>query len=78
MAHPGGVKVIEAYTECLGLPPEKFATAYDVLKNFGNMSSVSVLFVLEQFLRLEPPDEKYGVMLALGPGFSSEQVLFRW
>jgi alkylresorcinol/alkylpyrone synthase len=78
VAHPGGAKVIEAYAECLGLPPEKFATAYDVLKNYGNMSSASVLFVLDRFLRSEPPDGNYGVMLALGPGFSSDQLLFRW
>jgi len=78
VTHPGGAKVIEAYAECLGLSPEKFATSYDVLKNYGNMSSASVLFVLERFLRTESPGGKYGVMLALGPGFSSDQVLFQW
>ncbi|MDR3564208.1 MAG: 3-oxoacyl-[acyl-carrier-protein] synthase III C-terminal domain-containing protein [Negativicutes bacterium] len=78
VAHPGGAKVIEAYAESLGLPTEKFATAYDVLNNYGNMSSASVLFVLDRFLRSEPPNGHYGVMLALGPGFSSDQVLFRW
>ena len=78
VTHLGGAKVIEAYAECLGLSPEKFATSYDVLKNYGNMSSASVLFVLERFLRTESPGGKYGVMLALGPGFSSDQVLFRW
>ena len=78
VAHPGGVKVIEAYAEALGLPVDKFATAFDVLKNYGNMSSASVLFVLERFLHTVPPSGKYGVMLALGPGFSSDQVLFQW
>jgi alkylresorcinol/alkylpyrone synthase len=78
VAHPGGAKVIEAYADSLGLPAEKFATAYDVLANYGNMSSASVLFVLDRFLRTEPLRGDYGIMLALGPGFSADQVLFRW
>ena len=78
VAHPGGAKVIEAYADCLHLPPEKFSTAYGILENFGNMSSASVLFVLDRLLHTETPGGNYGVMLALGPGFSSDQVLFRW
>ncbi len=78
VVHPGGAKVLDAYADSLGLPPAALATAYEVLAEFGNMSSASVLFVLERFMRVTPPRGGYGVMLALGPGFSAEQVLFRW
>jgi len=78
VVHPGGAKVIQAYADSLGLPREKFVAADEVLKNYGNMSSASVFFVLDRFLHSEAPQGNYGVMLALGPGFSSDQVLFRW
>ncbi|MEG6586264.1 type III polyketide synthase [Dendrosporobacter sp. 1207_IL3150] len=78
IVHPGGPKVIEAYIESLKIDKKQVAEAYSVLSQYGNMSSSSVLFVLEQYLRSRTPVNKYGVMLALGPGFSAEQVLFRW
>lgn len=78
VVHPGGAKVLDAYADSLGLPAAALAAAYEVLADYGNMSSASVLFVLERFMRGTPPEDAYGVMLALGPGFSAEQVLFRW
>lgn len=78
VAHPGGAKVLQAYTDSLGLGPGQLEQAYDVLTNYGNMSSCSVLFVLEKFLQTTPPSQDYGLMLSLGPGFSAEQVLFQW
>lgn len=78
VAHPGGTKVLAAYSDSLGLNSEQLAEAYQVLRQYGNMSSASVLFVLERFLAKNPPTGDYGVMLALGPGFSAEQVLFKW
>jgi alkylresorcinol/alkylpyrone synthase len=78
IAHPGGAKVLEAYADSLGLPAVDLSVAYDVLADYGNMSSASVLFVLAEFLRRQPAAGRYGLMLALGPGFSAEQVLFRW
>ncbi len=76
--HPGGPKVLQAYADSLNLAPEKLAQAYKVWADYGNMSSPTVLFVLEQFLRETARSGKYGLMAALGPGFSAEQVLFRW
>jgi alkylresorcinol/alkylpyrone synthase len=78
VVHPGGAKVLSAYSESLGLPANNLESAYEVLGDYGNMSSASVLFVLERFLAATPPSGDYGLMLALGPGFSAEQVLFRW
>jgi len=78
VVHPGGVKVLDAYSESLNLPSEALSEALETLTNYGNMSSASVLFVLKQYLKTHVPSNDYGVMLALGPGFSAEQVLFRW
>lgn len=78
VVHPGGAKILSAYAESLDLPPEKLAPAYTVLADYGNMSSASVLFVLEKFMAETKPAGRYGLMLALGPGFSAEQVLFAW
>jgi alkylresorcinol/alkylpyrone synthase len=78
VVHPGGAKVLSAYRESLGLAAEDLSHAYTILAEYGNMSSASVLFVLERFLAHQPPTGDYGVMLALGPGFSAEKVLFRW
>lgn len=78
VVHPGGAKVLSAYSESLGLANAKLIYGYDILANYGNMSSASVLFVLEKFMLETTPTGDYGVMLALGPGFSAEQVLFQW
>lgn len=78
IVHPGGAKVLSAYQESLNLPQNYLKGAYDILGCYGNMSSTSVLFVLEKFMRETPPTGDYGIMLALGPGFSAEQVLFQW
>ena len=78
VVHPGGAKVLDAYAESLALTPDKLQDAYTILEGYGNMSSSSVLFVLERFMATVKPVDRYGLMLALGPGFSAEQVLFRW
>ena len=78
VAHPGGPKVLAAYAESLGLPQQAFRHAYAVLRECGNMSSPTCLFVLER--ALESGDIGAGetaVLAALGPGFSSELVLMR-
>ena len=78
VVHPGGAKVIEAYEEALGLKPGSLDLPREILRNYGNMSSVSVLFVLERFLESYPAGSgEYGSISALGPGFSAEHVLFR-
>jgi alkylresorcinol/alkylpyrone synthase len=78
VTHPGGVKVLRAYEEALGLAPERFEHARHVLRHFGNMSSPSCLFVLERYLdqgTIGAGDR--AVVSALGPGFSAEYVLVR-
>ena len=78
VVHPGGAKVLEAYEEALELEPGRLDFSREVLRRYGNMSSVSVLFVLEQFLKeYQARSGEYGTILALGPGFSAEHVLVR-
>ena len=76
--HPGGAKVLRAYGEALALEPGALDLATATLRNYGNMSSPSCLFVLERHLamhRIAPGD--LAILAALGPGFSSEFVLMR-
>ena len=78
VTHPGGMKVLRAYAEALGLAPERLRHARDVLRDYGNMSSPSCLFVLERYLSArEIGAGDRAVVSALGPGFSAEYVLMR-
>lgn len=72
--HPGGKKVLIAYEESLGISREQIKNTRETMNAYGNMSSGTVLYVLEKFLR-EGFEDGYGLMLAVGPGFSSEMVL---
>jgi len=76
--HPGGAKVLAAYQEAFDLSPDQLRHAAGVLRDHGNMSSPSVLFVLERFLREEPRTGQPALLTALGPGFSAESVVLRW
>ncbi len=78
ITHPGGTKVLQAYEKALNLEVGALDLAKEVLKNHGNMSSCSVLYVLDKELKRKHEQDEYGLMLALGPGFSSEQVLIQW
>lgn len=78
IAHPGGKKVINAYEKALGLAPEKTAASLEVLREHGNMSSATVLYVLQKFMNQPIHAGEYGMITALGPGFSSELLLVRW
>ena len=77
--HPGGAKVIEAYEKALQTENGALDICRDVLRRYGNMSAVSVLFVLEEHLRrLELGTGKLGLMSALGPGFCAENLLLKF
>lgn len=52
--------------------------SHEVLKNYGNMSSATILYVLKRFMELDIPQNDWGLATALGPGFSSEILLLRW
>lgn len=76
LIHPGGTKVIEAYRSALNLTNGHLDLPREVLREYGNMSSVTVLFVLEKYLRKYGFDNGgHGLVSALGPGFCSESLL---
>ena len=79
VTHPGGAKVLDAFEEVFGLEPGGLVLSREVLRDYGNMSSATVLFVLERFLESgeEYAAGELGVISALGPGFSAEHVFFR-
>lgn len=78
VAHPGGKKVLHAYEEALQLASTHTAISRNILKHHGNMSSPTVLYVLEQFMLKETEANTLGLLVALGPGFSGEAVLLEW
>jgi len=75
--HPGGAKVLDAFEEVLGLGPGGLDISREVLREHGNMSSVTVLFILERFLAGDHAGGEHGMVSAMGPGFSAEHVFFR-
>jgi alkylresorcinol/alkylpyrone synthase len=78
VVHPGGPKVLQAYADALALAPAHFAESAAVLRDYGNMSGPSVLFVLERLLRQVPASGAPTFVVGMGPGFSAEGVVLRW
>lgn len=79
VCHPGGPKVLEAVRAALGLPARALELTWRSLAEVGNLSSSSVLHILRDTIDRRPPlPGTPGVLLAMGPGFSSELVLLRW
>jgi alkylresorcinol/alkylpyrone synthase len=76
--HPGGSKVLQAYEQALDVPSARLRSAWEILREHGNMSSPTVLFVLQRFLQTTEPVGALGLAIGLGPGFCAEGVVFRW
>lgn len=76
--HPGGPRVLGAYAEAYGIDQGRFCWSSATLREFGNMSSVTALYVLERYMAANPPGRGgHAVVSALGPGFASESLLMR-
>jgi len=79
VCHPGGPKVLEAMQETLELAPGALDVTWRSLREVGNLSSTSVLLVLQETMdRHRPAPGTPGMLLAMGPGFCSELVLLEW
>jgi alkylresorcinol/alkylpyrone synthase len=79
LVHPGGPRVIQALAGGLGLPEGALSLSWETLSEVGNVSSASVLLILDKFMkRLQPRPGEYGLLMAMGPAFCAELVLLKW
>ncbi|WP_158978466.1 type III polyketide synthase [Cellulophaga sp. L1A9] len=76
--HPGGRKIVQTVEELFGALGKNIDDTREVLRLYGNMSSATVLYVLERFLEKDIPKGEQGLVLSFGPGFSAQRVLLEW
>ncbi|MEW7292050.1 type III polyketide synthase [Aquimarina sp. 2304DJ70-9] len=76
--HPGGKKIVQTVEEFFGHLGKNIDDTKAILKEYGNMSSATVLYVLERFLERNPQEGETGLMLSFGPGFSAQRILLEW
>ena len=76
--HPGGKKIVQTVEDLFGNLGKNITETKEVLRLYGNMSSATVLYVLERFIDKPVPEGEQGLMLSFGPGFSAQKVLLQW
>ncbi len=76
--HPGGKKIVQMVEDLFAALGKNLDATKSVLRDYGNMSSATVLYVLDQFTQEFIPSGKHGLMLSFGPGFSAQSVLLKW
>ncbi|MCX2494806.1 type III polyketide synthase [Pedobacter sp. PF22-3] len=76
--HPGGKKIIQTVEELFGQLGKNINDTKEVLRLYGNMSSATVLYVLERMMDKKPMPGEKGLMLSFGPGFSAQRILLQW
>lgn len=76
--HPGGKKIIQVVEALFGDLGKNIDETKEVLRLYGNMSSATVLYVLERFMDADPSPGEKGLMLSFGPGFSAQRILLQW
>jgi predicted naringenin-chalcone synthase len=76
--HPGGKKIVQTVEDLFGVLGKNIDDTKEVLRLYGNMSSATVLYVLERFMDKNPAKGERGLMLSFGPGFSAQRILLEW
>ncbi|MBR9915470.1 MAG: type III polyketide synthase [Algicola sp.] len=76
--HPGGKKIVQTVEDLFGSLGKTIEDTKAVLQLYGNMSSATVLYVLERFMDKQLPKGDKGLMLSFGPGFSAQRILLEW
>jgi predicted naringenin-chalcone synthase len=76
--HPGGKKIVQTVEDLFGSLNKNIDDTKEVLSLYGNMSSATILYVLERFLDKNIAEGDKGLMLSFGPGFSAQRVLLQW
>jgi alkylresorcinol/alkylpyrone synthase len=77
--HTGGPKVLEATAQALGLSRDDLEVSWEALRRVGNLSSASVLVVLDEIMKhRRPATGTKSILAAMGPGFNAEMLLLEW
>lgn len=76
--HPGGKKIVQTVEDLFGKSGKNINDTKEVLRLYGNMSSATILYVLERFMDQKIPKNEYGLMLSFGPGFSAQRILLKF
>jgi predicted naringenin-chalcone synthase len=76
--HPGGKKIIQTVEDLFSELGKNIDDTKAVLKQYGNMSSATVLYVLDRFMENYPEKGSKGIMLSFGPGFSAQRILLEF
>ena len=76
--HPGGKKIVQTIEELFGSLGKNIDITKAVLKDYGNMSSATVLYVLERFIEKGVKKGDVGLMLSFGPGLTAQRLLLKW
>jgi predicted naringenin-chalcone synthase len=76
--HPGGKKIVQIVEGLFHQLGKNIDETKAVLRDYGNMSSATVLYVLDRYMQKEIPEGDYGMMLSFGPGFSAQRLLLQW
>ena len=76
--HPGGKKIVQTVEDLFGVLGKNIDDTKEVLRMYGNMSSATVLYVLERFMDRNPAKGEKALMLSFGPGFSAQRILLEW
>lgn len=76
--HPGGKKIVQTVEDLFGKLGKNIDDTKAVLNEYGNMSSATVLYVLERFLNKDFSVNEYGILLSFGPGFTAQRILIKW
>ena len=76
--HPGGKKIVQTVEDLFGALGKNIDDTKEVLRLYGNMSSATVLYVLERFMNRNPQQGERGIILSFGPGFSAQRILLEW
>jgi len=77
--HPGGKSIIDGLQEMFSLTNQQLIYSRSILRNYGNMSSPSIMFVLNEMMQSENPNrDDIGIMVSMGPGLSGYTILLKW
>jgi len=76
--HPGGKKIVQLVESLFRELGKNIDDTKEVLRLYGNMSSATVLYVLERFMETNPKAGEKGLMLSFGPGFSAQRIILQW